>query len=201
VVSFAQSAAGLQGKFLTAKALDNRASVAALTVCLDALQTRTHAWDVVAVATVQEEVGLRGGSTSAYHVQPDLAIVVDVTFGIGDGVSEGDGYKLGNGPALGIGPNIHTRLFHRLRDTARGIEMDHHVEPLPRDSGTDAAAVQVSREGIPTALISIPIRNMHTPVEIVSLEDVERAGRLMAEFVVGLDSDTLDNLRLDQVAD
>jgi endoglucanase len=77
------------------------------------------------------------------------------------------------------------------------MEMDHHVEPLPGRSGTEATAVQVSREGIPTGLVSIPLRNMHTPVEIVSLDDVERTGRLLAEFVVGLNSHTLDELRLD----
>jgi len=197
VVSFDQSPVGLQGKLLTAKALDNRASVAALTVCLEALQTRTHAWDVVAAATVQEEVTMGGGQTAAYHVQPDLAVVVDVTFGVGTDVSERDGFPLGEGPALGLGPNIHTKVFHRLRETARDMEMDHHVEPLPGYSGTEAVAVQVSREGIPTGLVSIPLRNMHTPVEIVSLEDVERTGRLLAEFVVGLNSHTLDELRLD----
>jgi endoglucanase len=85
VVSFASPAVLLGGNLLAAKALDNRASVAALTVCLDTLQTRSHAWDVVAVATVQEEVGLRGGFTTTYHVQPDLALVVDVTFAVGDG--------------------------------------------------------------------------------------------------------------------
>ena len=200
IVSFAPAANTLQGKLLSAKALDNRASVAALTVCLEALQTRAHTWDVAAVATVQEEVTMGGGIAGTYHVQPDLAIVVDVTFAVGDGVSEGKGFPLGEGPVIGLGANVHTRLFERLRETAKKMEMDHKIEPIPRDSGTDARVVQVSREGVPTALLSIPIRNMHTPVEIVSLEDIERAGRLLAEFVAALDGDTLIELRLDQVS-
>lgn len=198
VVSFAQSASALEGNLFTGKALDNRASVAALTACLHELQTRAHSWDVVAIATVQEEVGLRGGKTTAYHVQPDLAVVVDVTFGVGDGVQEGKGFALNGGPVLGIGPNVHTKLFQRLRQTAKDLEMDHNVEAMPRNSGTEAAVVQVSREGIPTALASIPLRNMHTPVEIVSLDDIERVGRLLAAFVAGLDSTALEALTFER---
>ena len=139
-----------------------------------------------------------GATTSAYHIQPDLAIVVDVTFAVGDGISEAVGFALGSGPAIGLGANIHTKLFNRLRDTARNTNTDFNVEPLARDSGTEARVVQVSRAGIPTALLSIPIRNMHTPVEIVSLNDVEHTGRLLAEFIVGLDHQAIDSLTLAQ---
>jgi endoglucanase len=104
---------------------------------------------------------------------------------------------LKGGPVLGLGPNIHAKLFHRLRATARQVEMGHNVKASPTNSGTDAAAVQVSREGIPTALVSIPIRNMHTPAEVVALDDVERTGRLLAECIAGLDGGTLADLKLD----
>jgi putative aminopeptidase FrvX len=196
-VSFARQAVRLENGLLSGKALDNRASVAALTLLLHELQPIRHQWDVLAVANVQEEVGLRGAQTLAWRTQPDLAVVVDTTFGVGTGVSADKGFKLGEGPAIIIGPNAHPKLFDMLRQTAKRMEVDLHPEPAPRSSGTDGWVVQVSREGVPTAILSIPIRNMHTPVEVVSLKDIERVARLLAGFIRELDEDTLSRLSLD----
>ena len=96
---------------------------------------------------------------------------------------------MGKGPAIGIGPNFHPKLVEALVDTAGKLEMPYQMEPTPGHSGTDAWPIQVAREGIPTALLSIPLRYMHTPVETVSLKDVERTGRLMAEFIATLDDE------------
>ena len=182
---------------ITGKAMDNRASVAALTQLLHNLQGRTHQWDVLAAATVQEEVTLGGGRTIAWRTQPDLAIVIDTGWAIGTGVGEDDGFKLGEGPTLLIGPNAHPKLFHLIREKAEALEIALHAEPIPRHSGTEGWEVQVSRDGVPTAIISIPIRNMHTPVEMVSLKDIRRVARLVAEFIGDLDETTLDRLALD----
>jgi putative aminopeptidase FrvX len=190
-ISFDQQPVMLQNNRFAAKGLDNRASLAVLTVCLEALTTRVHHWDVVAAATVQEEVGLRGGTTVAWHVQPDLAVVVDVSFATGNGVSDDKGLPLGEGPAIGLGPTVHPRLFDMLIQTAKDIEMDVHVEPIPSPGGTEARVVQISREGVPTAEIGIPLRNMHTPVEVVSLDDIERAGRLLAALIERLETETM----------
>jgi endoglucanase len=199
LVSFAQPPVELLNEQLAAKSLDNRASVAALTVCLEALQGRPHAWDVYAVATVQEEVGLRGAITSAYSLQPDLAVAVDVTFGADANTREFSTrtLPLGGGPALGLGPNIHPGLHAAFKACAGRAEIPITIEIMPGHSGTDAFALQVARAGIPTMVVGIPLRNMHTPVELVALKDITRVGRLLAEFALSLDDGFMNSLSLD----
>ena len=199
VISFAQPPVELQNELLAAKSLDNRASVAALTVCLETLKGRPHVWDVIAVATVQEEVGLQGARASAFALHPDLAVAVDVTHGSGPASKEyaDKTFPLGGGPVLGLGPNIHPGLHAALKAAADRAEMPYTVEPMPTHSGTDAYAIQIARAGIPTMVVSIPLRNMHTPVEVLSLKDVARVGRLLAEFIAGLGADFMSTLTLD----
>jgi putative aminopeptidase FrvX len=187
----------LEGGLVAGKALDNRASVVAAIGCLEELSHVRHEWDVLAVSTVQEEVGLYGAVTSAFGLQPDLAIAIDVTWARQPGVPDEYTYELGKGPTIGCGPNFHPKLQHALVETARSLEISHHLEPAARPPGTDARAIQISREGIPTALISIPERNMHTPVETVSVKDIERVSRLLATFITRLDTDFLDSLAWD----
>lgn len=188
----------LMGTRLAGKAMDDRACVAAVTVCLEELQKRSHHWDVLAVATVQEEVGLRGAQVAAHRLAPDIAIALDVTFAKQPGVSENEApFSLGGGPPISLGPNFHPKLFERLRDTAKALEMTVNIDPLPGRSGTDAWAIQVARSGVPTALVNIPLRNMHSPVEMVDLNDIKRAGRLLAEFITGLEADFLSKIAWD----
>ncbi|MBN1311841.1 MAG: M20/M25/M40 family metallo-hydrolase [Anaerolineae bacterium] len=196
-VTFEQRAVSMGDGLISGKALDNRVSVAALTLLLDQLQGRSPAWDVMAVATTQEEVGMRGGTTAAWHTRPDLAIVIDTTWATGVGVGDDKGFPLGEGLSLVIGPNAHPKLFDALRKKSGELEIPVMPEPMARSSGTDGWPIQVSREGVPTAIIGIPIRNMHTPVEVVALKDIERTARLVVEFVCGLDDETLDSLALD----
>ncbi len=184
----------LQGDSVAGKALDDRVSIVAALVCLEELGRMRHKWDVYAVATVQEEVGIKGAMTSTYHLQPDVGIAMDVTWAKQPGTLDEYTYELGKGPTIGCGPNFHPKLQQALVETAEKLEMSYHLEPLTRPGGTDAYAIQVSREGIPAELISIPLRNMHTPVETVSIKDVERAGRLLAAFIARLDDDFLDSL-------
>ena len=199
VISFAQPPVELQNELLAAKSLDNRASVAALTVCLEMLKSRPHVWDVIAVATVQEEVGLQGARASAFTLHPEIAVAVDVTHGSGPASKEyaDKTFPLGGGPVLGLGPNIHPGLHAALKAAADRAEMPYTVEPMPTHSGTDAYAIQIARAGIPTMVVSIPLRNMHTPVEVLSLKDVARVGRLLAEFIAGLGADFMSTLTLD----
>jgi endoglucanase len=185
----------LKGDLVAGKAFDDRVAVAAILVCLEELVSMRHAWDVYAVATVQEEVGLRGAITSAYGLAPDAAIAVDATFGNQPGVSEAETVKMGKGPAIAFGPNVHPKLYEVLVEVATELEMPYQVEAVPGRSGTDAWAIQVTREGIPTALLLIPQRYMHTTVETVSLRDVERTGRLMAGFIQGLDEAFMERVR------
>lgn len=194
IITFDAPAVALKGRRVAGKSLDNRASVAAVTLALDALQARQHSWDVYAVATTQEEVGAGGAITAAYHIQPDVCIAIDTTFGEQPGASSDETFKLGDGPTLGLGPNFHSRLLEIAKETADALELPYQIEVLPGNSGTDAWPIQISREGVPCVLISIPIRNMHTPSEIVDLRDIERAGRLMAELIGQMTPDFLDRL-------
>jgi len=120
-----------------------------------------------------------------------------VTWAKQPGTADEYTYELGKGPTIGCGPNFHPKLQAALVETAKALEMSYHVEPLTRPGGTDAAAMQICREGMPAALLSIPQRNMHTPVETVSTKDVERVGRLLAAFIARLDEEFLASLAWD----
>lgn len=193
-VTVRQSPARLQGQRMTAKSLDNRAGVAVLTEALAELRRRRHGVDVYAVATVQEEVGLRGATVSAYGLDPTVAVAVDVTFGDQPGLPDTQTVELGKGPALGRGANIHPRVFDALQDAARSERIPVQIEVLPGATGTDAWAIQIAREGIPTGLVSVPLRHMHSPVEVVDLGDVREAGRLLAALAARMDEGWLAGL-------
>ena len=134
--------------------------------------------------------------TSAHGVAPDLAIALDVTFAAQPSTADVDTVPLGKGPSIGVGPNFHPILAKRLRDIGDAHEIPYHVEAIPGGSGTDAWAIQVSRAGVPTALISIPLRYMHQPVELLDTRDVERAARWLVAFIGELKADFLDSIAL-----
>lgn len=147
---------------------------------------------VTSVATVQEEIGVRGAITSTYNVHPQIGFAVDVTHtsdmpGI-DKDLFGD-IRLGDGPVIARGPNINPRLFELLVKTAKDNKIPHKVIAESRGTGTDANAIQLSRGGIATGLVSIPNRYMHTPVEVVSLDDVENCAKLLARTIMSIKSD------------
>jgi len=181
----------------TGKAFDNRACLTALILALRQLQNVRHAWDIYAVATVQEEIGLRGAVTSTFGVAPDVGIALDVTFADQPGANGDETVAWDKGAAIGLGPNIHPKIHEKLVETAKSNEIPYLVEVVAGNSGTDAWAMQVTQAGIPTGLVSIPVRNMHTPGETIVLRDIERTARLLAAFAASLDGDTLENLRLE----
>lgn len=176
------------------KAMDDRTAVAAIAICLEELTRLKHQWDVYAVATVQEEETMGGAFTSAYGLTPTIAVAIDVTFGHQPGLLESETVKMGQGPSIAFGPNIHPKVFDGLATAAQAMELAHQIEPIPGASGTDAWVIQVSREGVPTGLLGVPLRYMHTSVETVALKDIERTGRLLAGFIARLDDDFLDAL-------
>lgn len=197
LVSFTQPPVDLTGDTLAGHSLDNRASIAVITSCLQELQHMASAWDVVAAATVQEEETLAGAFTSPFELRPALAIAIDVTFAKGPGVSDFRFFPLGKGPALGWGSRIHPALFKAFKDLAEKLDIPHHVELMPSSTGTDADAMQIVAEGIPNMVVGIPLRYMHTPVEVVALRDITRAGHLLAEFIARLEPDFMDKIRWD----
>jgi putative aminopeptidase FrvX len=194
LVSFANEPLELAGDIVSGHSIDNRASVTALTVCLEELQNKSHLWDVWAVATVQEEVTFLGAYSSAFELRPQIAIAVDGTFAKGPGANDWQTHPLGKGVGLCIGPNMHPFMHTKLKELADRLEIPWFLDVTPADSGTDAYAMQTTMEGIPTALVEFPIRYMHTPVESVSVKDIQRAGRLLAEFIASLEEDFVDTI-------
>jgi len=205
LVSFAYEPAMLAGDVISGHALDNRASIAALTVCLEELQTKPHVWDVWAVATSQEEETYAGAYSSAYELHPQIAVAVDVTFAKVPVVSDKSAFHLGDdddwrtfhmgqGVPLGLGPNIHPFILNRLKEIADRVEIPWALDVMPAHSDTDAYPMQVTAEGIPTGLVEIPLRYMHTPVESVLIKDIQRAGRLLAEFIASLEADFAERI-------
>jgi len=181
----------LQGSVGTARAFDNKvgAYVVGETLIRLAKDKRRLAAKVVSVATSQEEIGTRGAATSAYSVDPNVALVVDVGHATDHPDCDNRKYgetKLGGGPIICRGPNIHPGVSERLVKAAARLKIPFQMEGDPHPTGTDARAIQVARGGVATGLVSIPLRYMHTPSEVVDLEDVERCVRLFVEFARGL---------------
>jgi putative aminopeptidase FrvX len=145
-----------------------------------------------AVATVQEEIGLRGATTSAFGIDPHVGIAVDVTHATDcptiDKRKNGD-VRLGKGPVIGRGPNMNPKVVERLLEAAKQHEIPHQIAASGRATGTDANALQITRAGVAAALVSIPNRYMHSPVEMLSLADLDRAAELLARFLESLPAD------------
>ena len=149
--------------------------------------------DVIAAATVQEEVGLRGGTTSAYGVNPTVGIAVEVGHATDypdiDKRKHGEA-DCGKGPIIARGPNINPALFDLLIAAAEKAKVPYQIGAEPRGTGTDANAIQLSRGGKVAGLISIPLRYMHTPTEVLALSDLDAAVSLLTQFLLDLAPDT-----------
>ena len=185
----------LNGSLMAGKAMDDRAGVAVMLECLKALANMNHIADVYAVATVQEEVGVRGATTSTYGIVPDIGIALDVGHGDMPGVAEHLTISLGNGPGIAMGPHVHPSLHKRLVQTAKDWNISYTLEPAVRPGGTDAFAIQITQAGIPTALLSLPLRYMHTAVETLDYDDVRKTARLLAQFISELDQEFVEGLK------
>lgn len=185
-ITLAQSVGELGGGQFSGKTLDDRAGVAALITTMKNLMKIKTDVDVYAVAAVQEEVGLRGAKTAAYSINPNLAIAVDVCHGITPDNSD-NAFETGSGAVISIGPNIHPKLQKRLSETAEKYHVKTELDVDGGDTGTDAWAIQVSRCGVPTALLSIPLKYMHTSVETLSVSDVSAVSELLTYFIQNLD--------------
>ncbi|BDV42602.1 hydrolase [Geotalea uraniireducens] len=190
-VTFADGVQQLLGDRLAARGFDDKAGsfVVAEVLRTVAESGVTLPVDLYGVSSVQEEIGLRGGTTSAYRVNPDVGICVEVDFSTDqpDVEKKHNGeVKLGKGPILPRGANINQPLFDILAGTAEREGVPVQFTGIPRATGTDANVMQVSRGGVATALVKIPLRYMHTPVEVLSLADLENAVRLIVAALPGM---------------
>lgn len=185
----------LVGDRIASRAVDNRIGAYVVLEALRLLAADPPGAHVLAVATVQEEIAYSGGGarSSAFALEPDVALVVDVTFstdvpdidkkGLGD-------HKIGGGPILSRGSANHPVVVRRLMETAEQEGIPYTVQAAPRATRTDADAIHLVRLGIPTGLVSVPNRYMHSPCELVSLEDLRQTARLLAEFIRRLEPDS-----------
>ncbi len=191
-------AAGLQrlaGDRIASRAIDNRVGAYVVLEALRLLAADPPRAATVAVATVQEEIGYSGGGarTGAFTLEPDIALVVDVTFAtdVPDVERKEVGeHTVGGGPVLARGSVLHPVVFELLAETARAEGIPHTLQAAPRATHTDADGIHLVRTGVPTGLISIPNRYMHSPNEMVSLADLDAAARLIAAFIRRLTPDT-----------
>lgn len=177
----------IHGSVGAARAFDNKvgAYIVGETLVRLAREKRSLAARVVAVGTSQEEIGVRGATTAAYSVNPHIAVAIDVGHATDHPDCDNRKYgetKLGGGPILCRGANINPKIYQGLLAAAKAAKIPHQFEADPRPTGTDARAIQMGRGGVATGLVSIPLRYMHTPSEVVDLEDVERCVRLLVQF-------------------
>lgn len=192
-LTFALGYRPLRNNLAASPAMDDKVG---LWVCMEAvrlLKVRPLSAAVYGVSTVAEEIGLRGATTAAYAIDPTVGIAVDVTHATdtpgNDKKTQGE-IKCGGGPVLYRGPNINPRVFDLLEETAKAHEIPVQVRGVPRATGTDANAIQISREGVACGLIGIPNRYMHSPVEVVHLDDLTNAAKLLAEFCAVVTAET-----------
>ena len=181
----------IHGSIGSARAFDNKvgAYIVGETLIRLSRDRKKLAARVVSVATSQEEIGTRGAIGSGFSVDPHVALVVDVGHATDHPDCDNRKFgetKLGGGPMICRGPNINHKVFEGLVKAAKKLKIPYQVESDPRPTGTDARAIQVARGGVATGVISIPLRYMHTPSEVVDLEDVERCVKLFVEFARGV---------------
>ena len=171
---------------MCAKSLDDRACFAALLRAAELLKEAALDVDLYILGSVCEETGGVGAQVGAQALAPDYCVAVDVTFGRTPDCSKEEALAMGGGPAVGIGPNCARWMVKRLLDKAAGLDMAVQKEVMEGNSGTNGWDMQVANEGVATALVSVPLKYMHTPVEVAELSDIENTARLLAAFAQGL---------------
>jgi endoglucanase len=171
---------------LCGKALDDRACFAILLDTVAQLRHDVLDVDLYVLGSTQEETHSTGAITAAYGIVPDLCVAVDVTHGDSPDASKDKTFQLGGGPVIGIGPNCTRWMAKRMERTAKDLSLDYQLEVMAGHSGTNGWPLQVSREGVATAVLSLPLRYMHTPVETVHRADLTHTAQLLAGFIRGL---------------
>ncbi len=181
-VSFKDNFSNLSEDYITSKALDNRCGLEAVISAVESIDDCPH--DIIILASTAEERGRSGAAGALCELKPDLAVVVDVTFGMSPGCDEDCCFPLGSGVAVCTGPDICRRLFDGIMQIAEEENIPYSIEVEGGDAGTNAGVIQLANEGVATAMISIPIRYMHTPVEVAKRSDIEYASKLISAVCV-----------------
>ena len=182
-ITFRGGSVCLGEELLCGKAMDDRACFAILLDVAEQLKEKNLNVDLYILGSTQEETSSAGAVTAAYGVAPQMCVAVDVTHGSTPDASKEKTFPLGEGPVVGVGPNCTRWMSDRMLKLAKELEIPTQVEVMSGHSGTNAWPLQISREGIATAVLSLPLRYMHTPVEVCSIHDLEQTARLLAAFV------------------
>ena len=186
-IVFRQKMLQLSGDSITGKCLDDRAGVVSILYALEKLKTVDLAVDLAVLISVQEETSSLGAIAGGYALRPDYAIAVDVTHAKSPDAP--DEFEYGGGVAIGLGPNLNTALSKALIRTAKAEGMDYQLEVMEGFTGTNAWDLQIAGTGAATALLSIPLRYMHTPIETIKLSDLESVGDLIYHFLRTFDGE------------
>lgn len=175
----------MPNKQISCRGCDNKAGVTALIKTLEKIDKEDVIYNIVAVMSVQEEIGLRGAKTSAYNISPDICIAIDVAHATDYPTINKAIYgnvKVGGGPVIPFGADFSRNIQEKLRDVSKTINLDYQIMAMPNSSGTDINAVITTRGGCQSGLISIPCRYMHTPTEVVSVSDIDGVSNLLYTY-------------------
>lgn len=178
------------GDRIASPAFDDRCGVASIIKAVEAVHDKIKNVRLIVQFTSQEEVGGSGAAVGAYNSDADYAIAVDVGFGDCPSCKKSDTIDLGKGPSIGISPVLDRILSKQIKDIAKKNSIPFQHDVMSGATGTNADKINIARGGVKTALLSIPLRNMHTPVEVIDICDVDNTARLIAEFILEKDGET-----------
>lgn len=184
-VTFDVTCRDLIGSRITGGALDDRCGVASILYALELLKDSDLAYNVTVLFSTQEEVGERGAKIGAFEIDPDIALAVDVSFAYAIGEEESKCGYLGKGPMIGISPSLSREISDELINTAKSADIPYQIEVMSGLTGTNADRFSVNRCGAKACTVSIPLRNMHTPVEVIDITDAEQTAKLLAAYIRG----------------
>ncbi|MBE6836584.1 MAG: M42 family metallopeptidase [Ruminococcus sp.] len=182
-VIIANKPISLQGDRISGKSLDDRCGVAVILRALELVKDKNLPVNVVVCFSAQEETGERGAKISAFKIQPDFAVAIDVSFALTADDKEYKCGKLGQGPMIGIAPSLSKEFSNRLVDLAKSEEIPFQLEVMNGETGTNADCIGVTGKGVKTVTLSVPLKYMHTPVEVISIEDIENSAKLVAKLL------------------
>lgn len=185
VISYRAPVIDLAGDAVSGRTLDDRAGVMILLETMAALKDTALGVEIVFVATVGEEVGSMGAAVAAFDQRPDLGIAIDVTHGDTPDAPAGESFPMDR-PNIGLGPICHTGWVERLRQVAREQDIDYSLDVFGGESWTDGDEIQLTAEGIPVALLSLPLRYMHTSVEVIRMDTLKKCARLLTQFILSV---------------
>ncbi len=183
-VTYDRAFTPLCGSRVSGKSLDDRAAVACLIEVASRIYDKDLPVNVIFCLSEQEELGTRGAKTAVYGLSPDEAVAVDVSFGNAPDVEASKCGKLGGGAMIGISPILNRKITDKLTDIAKDKDIPHQFEVMGGTTGTDADVISVSKEGIPCGLLSIPLRNMHTPAEVVDTADLDAVCDILEAYIL-----------------